>query len=138
MSVGTCTPNLEISHYRGMIGRICAGDYSLLCSRSRLRRLETRRRLDICGCGGSEELVSVSLRMVPRRLRVAAGACHAGEARAKAAIASRMAARSQSRAAGQADAMATLMRRKLKTTIAPILSSLRRMGPQVAGGEWVS
>jgi hypothetical protein len=60
------------------------------------------------------------------------GACHAGEARAKAAIASRMAARSQSRAAGQADAMAILMRRTLKRTIAPILSSLRRMVPHVA------
>jgi hypothetical protein len=57
-------------------------------------------------------LISVSLGMVPRgyasRRRV-----HAGEARAKAAIASRRAARTQSRAAGQADAMAILMRRTL-------------------------
>jgi putative ABC transport system substrate-binding protein len=48
----------------------------------------------------------MSLGMVPRRLRGAVGACHAGEARAKAAIARRIAARAQSRATGQADAMA--------------------------------
>jgi hypothetical protein len=58
--------------------------------------------------------------------------------RAKAAIASWMAARSQSPAAGQADAMAILMRRTLKRTIAPILSSLRRMVPQVAVAKSVS
>jgi hypothetical protein len=34
---------------------------------------------------GSEELISMSLGMVPRRLRGAADACHAGEAQAKAA-----------------------------------------------------
>jgi hypothetical protein len=49
-----------------------------------------------------------------------------------AAIASRIAARPQSCAAGQADAMAILMRRTLTRTSAPILSSLRRMVPQVA------
>ena len=43
-----------------------------------------------------------------------------------------MAAQSQSRAAGQADAMTILMRRTLACTIAPILSSLRRMVPHVA------
>jgi hypothetical protein len=88
-------------------------------------------------CGGSEELISVSLGMVPHRLRVAALG-HAGEARAKAAIASRIAARAQSWAAGQADAMEILMRRTLKRTIAPILSSLRRMVPQVALAKSVS
>src|SRR5439155_12304418 len=60
------------------------------------------------------------------------GACHAGEARARAASASRIAARPQSWAVGQADAMAILMRRTLMRTSAPILSSLRRMGPQLA------
>src|SRR5450432_116459 len=65
-------------------------------------------------------------------------ACHAGEARAKAAIASRMAARAQSWAAGQADAIAILMRRTLTRTIAPILSSLRRIVPQVALAKSVS
>ena len=49
-----------------------------------------------------------------------------------AAIASRIAARPQSCAAGQADAMAILMRRTLTCTSAPILSSLRRIVPQVA------
>jgi hypothetical protein len=38
-------------------------------------------------------------------------------------IASRIAARTQSWAAGQADAMAILMRRTLKRTIAPILTT---------------
>src|SRR5438034_7353527 len=55
-----------------------------------------------------------------------------------AAIASRIAARPQSWAAGQADAMAILMRRTLMRTSAPILSSLRRMVPQLACANSVS
>ena len=47
------------------------------------------------------------------------GAYHAGEARAMAALARRIAARPQSWAAGQADAMAILMRRTLMRTSAP-------------------
>src|SRR6266702_504825 len=66
------------------------------------------------------------------------GACHAGEARAFAAAASRIAARPQTCAAGQADAIAILMRRTLMRTSAPILSSLRRMVPQVAWANSVS
>src|SRR4249919_2593117 len=58
-------------------------------------------------------------------------ACQAGEARALAA-ARRVAAQPQAWAAGHADAIATLMRRTLTRTRAPILSSLRRMVPQVA------
>src|SRR5438445_11158040 len=54
-------------------------------------------------------------------------ACQAGEPRALAAALSRTA-----RAAGQPDAIAILMRRTLTRTIAPILSSLRRMVPQLA------
>jgi hypothetical protein len=70
------------------------------------RRLETRRRLGhLRAAGRSEELISVSLGMVPRR----GSGCHAGDARAKAAIASRIAARAQSWATGQADAMAILV-----------------------------
>ena len=38
---------------------------------------------------------------------------------------------------GQADAMATLMRRTLVRTWAPILRSLSRMAPQVATASWV-
>ena len=60
------------------------------------------------------------------------GACQAGEARALAAAARRLAAQPQAWAAGHADAIATLMRRTLTRTRAPILSSFRRMVPQVA------
>ena len=60
------------------------------------------------------------------------GACQAGEARALAAAARLVAAQPQAWAAGHADAIATLMRRTLTRTRAPILSSLRRMVPQVA------
>ena len=56
--------------------------------------------------------------LVPRGSR-RGGACHAGEARAMAAMARRIAARPQSWAAGQADAMAILMRRTLMRTSAP-------------------
>src|SRR3989442_10397476 len=59
-------------------------------------------------------------------------ACQAGEPRALAAALSRTAALPQARAAGQPDAIAILMRRTLTRTIAPILSSLRRMVPQLA------
>src|SRR4249920_810686 len=62
----------------------------------------------------------------------------AGEARALAAAARRLAAQPQVWAAGHADAIATLMRRALTRTRAPILSSLRRIVPQVAlaNGVW--
>jgi hypothetical protein len=60
------------------------------------------------------------------------GTCHAGEPRALAAALRRTAARPQTWAAGQLDAIAILMRRTLTRTSAPILSSLRRMVPQVA------
>src|ERR1700748_1187983 len=59
-------------------------------------------------------------------------ACQAGAARESAAVARRMAALLQSRATGQADAMAILMRRTLMRTNAPIFKNLRRMVPQVA------
>jgi hypothetical protein len=59
-------------------------------------------------------------------------ACQLGEARAFAAAPTRMAASPQAWAAGQPEAIATLMRRTLTRTRAPILSSLRRMVPQVA------
>src|SRR6202521_6475489 len=65
-------------------------------------------------------------------------ACQAGEARAFAAAARRVAASPQTWAAGQPDAIATLMRRTLMRTRAPILSSLRRMVPQVALANSVS
>ena len=60
------------------------------------------------------------------------GACQAGEARALAAAARCLAAQPQVWAAGHADAIATLMRRTLTRTRAPIFSSFRRMVPQVA------
>jgi len=60
------------------------------------------------------------------------GACHAGEPRALAAALRRTAAQPQTSAAGQLDAIAILMRRTLTRTSAPILSSLRRIVPQLA------
>src|SRR4029450_13136522 len=65
-------------------------------------------------------------------------ACQAGEARALAASARRRAAMPHCSAAGQAEAMAILMRRTLTRTSAPILRSLRRMVPQVASAKTVS
>src|SRR5436190_5256786 len=55
-------------------------------------------------------------------------ACQGGEPRALVAALRRMAAQPQTGAAGQADAIAILMRRTLMRTSAPILNSLRRMG----------
>src|SRR5215467_16281581 len=59
-------------------------------------------------------------------------ACQAGEARAFAAAARRVATSPQVTATGEPDAMAILMRRTLIVTKAPIFRSLRRMVPQVA------
>ncbi len=59
-------------------------------------------------------------------------ACQAGEPLGRAAALRRTAARPQTSAAGQLDAIAILMRRTLTRTSAPILSNLRRMLPQVA------
>ena len=58
-------------------------------------------------------------------------ACHAGEPRALAAALRRLAARPHTAATGQLEAMANLMRRTLTRTRAPILSSLRRIVPQL-------
>src|ERR1700680_1395226 len=60
------------------------------------------------------------------------GACQRGEPRALAVALRRRAASPQTAAVGQPDAMAILMRRTLTLTSAPILSSLRRMVPQLA------
>jgi hypothetical protein len=59
-------------------------------------------------------------------------ACQAGEPRAVAAALRRPAAQPQTSAAGHPEAIAILMRRTLMRTSAPILSSLRRMVPQLA------
>src|ERR1700730_17617757 len=61
-----------------------------------------------------------------------------GEARALAASARRRAARAQSSAAGQAEAMAILMRRTEMRTSAPTFKNLSRMVPQVASAKAVS
>src|SRR5580704_923744 len=84
------------------------------------------------GRRGSEEVVSVDLGGDAAWVTRCGGACQAGEARALAAAARRLAAQPQAWAAGHADAIATLMRRTLTRTRAPILSSFRRMVPQVA------
>src|SRR5215203_7094216 len=65
-------------------------------------------------------------------------ACQTGAARAFAASARRRAAWPQCSAAGQAEAMAILMRRTEMRTNAPILRNLRRMVPQVALAKAVS
>jgi hypothetical protein len=83
--------------------------------------LRGQRRIDLGGPQGDAAWVTRC-----------GGACQAGEARASAAAARRLAAQPQVSAAGHADAIATLMRRTLTRTRAPILSSLRRMVPQVA------
>ncbi len=124
-------PSPYISHYLCMIGQICGEACWLFCRRSRPWRLETRECLNdirpgklrsgLGGPGGDAGWV-----------KRCGDACQAGEARALAAAARRLAAPPQASAVGHADAIATLMRRILTRTRAPILSSLRRMVPQVA------
>src|SRR6478735_4416698 len=83
-----------------------------------------------CGLGGpGDDAAWVTRRGV---------GCQMGEVRAFAAAARRLAARPHASAAGQPDAIALLIRRTLTRTRAPILSSLRRMVPQVAlaNGVW--
>ena len=64
-------------------------------------------------------------------------ACQAGEARALAAALSRIAARPRMAAAGQPEPIATLIRRTLIRTSAPILSSLGANGAARCLGELV-
>ena len=122
----------DISHYLCTIGAHCAvasrlfGDVQARCVRG------TRAEPGILlGCGGAAKDWSQwawdNAAVVPR----CGGACQAGEPRALAA-ARRTAAQPQTSAAGQLDAIAILMRRTLTRTSAPILSSLRRMVPQLA------
>src|SRR5437660_10780583 len=87
---------------------------------------KTREELELCRDefgGPGDDAASVTR---------CGGACQAGGARAFAGAARRVAASPQAWAAGQPDAIATLIRRTLTRTRAPILSSLRRMVPQVA------
>ena len=125
------SPSPYISHYLCMIGQVCEEACLLFCRRGTPWRLETRECLNdiwlrksrsgLGGPGGDAAWVTRC-----------GGVCQAGEARALAAAARRLAAQPQAWAAGHADAIATLMRRTLTRTRAPILSSLRRMVPQVA------
>ena len=127
-------PLARISHTifarSGRFGRRFVG-FSADIVVSGVRRRESQLGL-LRGCNGSEELVSVGLGMMPRLFARCGAACQAGEPRALAAALRRMAALPQAAAAGQLDAIAILMRRTLTRTSAPILSSLRRMVPQVA------
>ena len=87
---------------------------------------KTREELELCRDefgGPGDDAASVTR---------CGGACQAGGARAFACAARRVAASPQAWAAGQPDAIATLIRRTLTRTRAPILSSLRRIVPQVA------
>ena len=106
------------------------GGLLVFCRRGPPWRRQTREVLEIWP--RKSRRGSAGLGVMPRGLRVAAARCQAGEARALAAAARRVAAQPQAWAAGHADAIATLMRRTLTRTRAPILSSLRRMVPQVA------
>src|SRR5882672_1189745 len=74
---------------------------------------------------------------VTARLARCGDASQTGEPRALAASARRRAARAQSSAAGQAEAMAIRTRRTEMRISAPILRSLRRMVPQVAFAKTV-
>ena len=60
-----------------------------------------------------------------------------GSYQAATALRRRAWARANSCRYGQPEAMATVMRRTLIRTRAPIFSSLRRMLPQVASANWV-
>src|SRR5262245_40320617 len=92
----------------------------------------TRERLVLLAAANApNKLVSVGLGVMPRVARCGATG-QAGEPRAAAATLRRRAARPQTAATGQLDAIANLMRRTLIRTKAPILSSWRRMVPQVA------
>src|SRR5260370_4379108 len=84
-------------------------------------RLRVQRRIGLGGPGDDAAFVARC-----------DDAYQTGEARGFAAAARRTAASPQVVAAGHPDVIATLMRRTLMRTRAPILSSLRRMVPQVA------
>jgi hypothetical protein len=127
-------PSPYFSHYLRMIGLFCEEAFCFFAG-ALCRRVRRRESCwDFFGLRSSEEeeLVSVGLVMMPLWVTRRGVACQTGEARAFAAAASRVAARPHASAAGQPDAIATLMRRTLTRTRAPILSSLRRMVPQVA------
>src|SRR5258708_26162058 len=118
-----------ISPYHCMTRRFCVRVVAGTPDRGVWRReilwyfsgLRGQRRIDLGGPG--DDAAFGTLR---------GDACQAGEARGFAAAARRTAASPQAAAAGHPDAIATLMRRTLMRTRAPILSSLRRMVPQVA------
>src|ERR1700682_458356 len=110
------------------------GDFLIFSSgRASPWRRETRSGLELLqerkGSGGLLDDTAEGTRC--------GGACQAGEPRALAAALRRRAAQPQTWAAGQLDAMAILMRRTLTRTSAPILSSLRRMVPQLALADGV-
>src|SRR5271169_6262509 len=121
-----------------MIHRFCAPVCFLLCRRATLWRQETREAVGVFRAAGEAKKCSRWTGGDAAWVTRCGGACQAGEARALAAAARRLAAQPQAWAAGHADAIATLMRRTLTRTRAPILSSLRRMVPQVAlaNGVW--
>src|SRR5689334_2405583 len=91
-----------------------------------------RERLGFFGAAGSSEQGSRWAWRDAAAVGCCGGACHAGEPRALAAAMRRAAAQLQIAATGHPDAIAILMRRTLMRTSAPILSSLRRIVPQLA------
>ena len=120
------------SPYHFTAGRFCEAPYPRSGGHATPWRQETREALVLSGLRGQRRIDLGGPRGDAAWVTRCGGACQAGEARALAAAARRLAAQPQVWAAGHADAIATLMRRTLTRTRAPILSSLRRMVPQVA------
>ena len=89
------------------------------------------QELGLFRCCGCSEQFDFSVGDDTAVLTRCGAACHAGEPRALAAALRRVAARPHTAATGQLEAMANLMRRTLTRTRAPILSSLRRIVPQL-------
>jgi hypothetical protein len=130
----------RISHtiFAQSMGRWGAVDRLLRGHAGSWRRGDASEAGDFCWCCGGSEEWSLGGSGVMPRCGASGSACQAGPARARAVRASLTAAVPQICALGQAEAMAMRMRRTLMRTRAPILSSLRRMVPQVASARSVS
>ena len=123
------SPNF--SRYLCTIEQACATICSVFCIRAALWRRVTRDWLGLFRGSAAKTRSRWAFDDAAFVTRCGA-ACQAGEPRAFAAALRRTAASHQEGAAGQPEAIAILMRRTLMRTSAPILSSLRRMVPQLA------
>src|SRR6202521_3752431 len=138
LSIASLSP--DISHYLCTIDRFCerfSGVSTVAPPRGVWRRESCWDFSRVVGCGGQRRRGLGGPLDDAAFVARCGAACQAGEPRALAAAARRTAAQPQARAAGQPDAIAILMRRTLMRTSAPILSSLRRMVPQLASVKGV-